>query len=383
MITALTGLEKGLSPTKQIRDMGYVEMGKDNNPACWLWNQSRSTHGYENVYEALRDSCNYYFYSLALGRNQRTGEELGIKVEIEDIIDMSKKFGLNDKTGIEINIPRETSGGVPEPYKKIQATKNRLNNYLKKEIKNYISEDSNFNEEEITEIINEIISWLELDEVMTRGEVIQGLSNLNLNPDKVNALADIIKYDYLNQAGWSMSDTLNITIGQGESSYTAIQMANSLAMMVNGGYKRDLSLVDNVKNYNNSKTVYEKKEELERIELNNYNNLEAIKKGMEMVSSEGTSRSIFGNFPIKTGTKTGTAENTGTNPVTGESYDNFAWFVGFGPYEDPEIAVATIIFQGGSGGYAAPMTRDIIAEYLGLNDLETKDILPLKNKLIE
>jgi len=48
------------------------------------------------------------------------------------------------------------------------------------------------------------------------------------------------------------------------------------------------------------------------------------------------------------------------------SYDNFTWFVSFGPYEDPEIAVVTMIPQGGHGGYAAPIVRDIYSEYFGI-----------------
>lgn len=385
MVTALAGLEKGISPNKKIRDMGYVEIGVGigNRPACWIWNQSRSTHGYVNLYEAIRDSCNYYFYSLALGKNQRTGEDLGVKVEIEDIIELSKQLGLNDRTGIEINIPREASGGVPEPYKKVLGTKNMLRNYLRRDLEKYIDKEVKLTAEEMENLIQDILSWLDLEERLTRGEVIRRLTDLGINPGKVEKVADIIKYDYLDQAGWSIRDTLNITIGQGEHSYTPLQMANSLAIMVNDGYKRNLSLVDNVKNYNNSKTIYENKEELERIELKNYDHLEDIKKGMLMVSTQGTSQSVFSRFPVQTGTKTGTAQNTGRNPVTGEEYDNFAWFVGFAPYEDPDIAVATIIFQGGSGGYAAPMTRDIIAEYLGLNAMETKEILPFKNKLVE
>ena len=390
MVTGLAGLEKGISATKKIRDMGYVTIG-NHSPACWIWNQSRSTHGYENLYEALRDSCNYYFYSLALGKNQRTGEDLGIKVEIEDIIDLAKQLGMNSKTGIEINIPGETSGGVPEPYKKIIATKNLLKSFLRREIQQFINEDVTLDDEEIVETIEEIASWLDLDEILTRGEVSSRLTELGMNAEKIVSdkngrkenLTDRIKYTYLNQAGWSMSDTLNITIGQGENAYTPIQMAKSLAIMVNGGYSRSLSLVDNVKNYNNSKVVYENKEDFERISLNDYNHLEDIKKGMGMVSTEGTSRGVFLRFPVETGTKTGTAQNSGTNPVTGESYDSFAWFVGFAPYDDPEIAVATIIFQGGSGGYAGPMTRDIIAEYLGLNSKGINEALPFKNKLTE
>lgn len=385
MVTALAALEKGLDPNKKIRDMGYVEVGNQQF-RCLIWTNSKSTHGYENVYEALRDSCNYYFYSLALGRNQRTNESLGVKVSIEDIVDLSKKLGLNDKTGIEINIPSEVSGGVPNPQRKILNTKYLLKSYLNKNIRKYVKEDVNLDDNRIEEIIEDIVSWTEFEEPLTRGEVIKRLNNFGIYPEKRlqgerEGLADKIKYSYLNQAGWNIADTLNVTIGQGQSSYTPIQMANYISIIANGGYKHKLTLVDNAKNYNNSKISYSKEAEVEKIELNNYENLEHIKKGMLMVSSDGTARRIFGQFPVQVGTKTGTAEKSGINPSTGDTFDDFAWMVGFAPYDDPEIAVAAVIFQGGSGGYAGPLIRDIIAEYLGLNKTEIKEVLPFENFL--
>ncbi|MBK5252690.1 MAG: penicillin-binding protein, partial [Peptostreptococcaceae bacterium] len=51
-----------------------------------------------------------------------------------------------------------------------------------------------------------------------------------------------------------------------------------------------------------------------------------------------------------------------------EDYKSFAWFVAFAPYENPRIAVAVLLFQGAHGGYAAPVARDIIAEYLELEE---------------
>lgn len=158
-------------------------------------------------------------------------------------------------------------------------------------------------------------------------------------------------------------------------------MANYIATIANGGYRHKLSLVDNIKNYNNSTINYAHEINAERIELNNYENLEHVKKGMNLVSKDGTARSIFNNFPLEVGVKTGTAEKDGINPATGDTYDDFAWFVGFAPYDEPEIAVAAVIFQGGSGGYAGPMVRDIMAEYLGLNKTDTHDNLPYKNSL--
>lgn len=387
MVTGLAGLEKGLSPTKRIRDMGYVQIG-NYKPACWIWNQSRGTHGYENLYEAIRDSCNYYFYTLALGRNQRTGESIGIKLEIEDIVNLSKQLGLNDKSGIEINIPAEVSGGVPDPQRKIILTKSMLKSYLRGNIEKYVKEDTILDQDTIKDIIEDIVSWTELEEPLSRGEVIRRLDAFGLEPEKrlsgeKEGLADRIKFSYLQQAGWNITDTLNVTIGQGQNSYSPIQMTNYIATIANGGYRHKVTLVDNVKNYNNSKVILNKEQEVERIELNNYENLEHIKRGMLEVSNDGSSRRIFGNFPVQVGSKTGTAQRAGVNPYTGDTYDDFAWFVAFAPYEDPEIAVSVVLFQGGSGGYAGPMTRDIIAEYLGLNVVGTKESLPFKNSLSE
>ena len=385
MVTALAALEKGLNPNELIRDMGYVQLGNSRGPACWIWNFSRGTHGLVNLYDAIKDSCNYYFYSLAFGRNPRTGSPVGVQLDIEDIMEMSKKLGLNDKTGIEINIPSESSGIMPNPQGKLIANKNSLRNYLRTNIKSYIKEGLEFTDEEIEEKIEEIVSWMEEGDI-SREEVIRRLDEMGFEPEKALSgqragLADIIKYDYINSAGWKISDTLNVTIGQGQNAYTPLQMANYIATIANGGYLNKVTLVDSIKSYDNSESLYERKVQQERIQLSNYENLEHIKIGMRKVVTEGSARSIFSNFPISVAAKTGTAQRDGINPVTKESYDEYAWFVAFAPYEEPEIAVAVLLFQGGSGIYAAPIAREIIAEYFGLNDTPEEEGLPFENGL--
>jgi penicillin-binding protein 2 len=384
-VTALAALEKGLDPNKTIRDMGYVQFG-NQKMGCWLWNSNRGVHGPENLYDALRDSCNYYFYTLALGRNQRTGEPVGMKLEIEDIMNMCKQLGLNDKTGIEIDIPKEVSGGVPNPQGKIATTKTLLKRYLNNNIKHYIKEGVDLKDDEIKDIIDEIVSWMGEEEPLSRGEVIRRLDKMGIDPEKRlsgerEGLADKIKYTYLNQAGWNIMDTLNITIGQGQNAYTPIQMANYIATVSNGGYRHKVSAIDNIKNHDNSRTIMEGERKSERIKLNDYENLEHVKLGMKKVSTEGSARRLFGDFPVTVASKTGTAQKSGINPATGETYDDYAWFVAFGPYEDPEIAVAVVLFQGGSGGYAGPVAREIIAEYLGLNNTDEKGLLPFEIEL--
>lgn len=385
MVTALAALEKGFSPNKTIRDMGKVDIGP-RSFGCWLWNSSRRTHGSVNVYEALRDSCNYYFYSLALGRNQKTGEALGVRVDIEDIANISKQLGLNDKTGIEIDIPSEASGGVPDPQSKIMITKSLLKRYLNRNIRSYIKEGEEFTDEEINEKIEEIVSWTDEAEPLSRNEVIRRLDAMGLEPEKrlegeKEGIADKIKFTYLNYAGWNITDTLNVTIGQGQNAYTPIQMANFVATLSNGGYRHKVTTIDSIKNFDNSKNIFQREVNPERIELNDYENLEHVKLGMRKVATEGTARSLFANFPIPVAAKTGTAQRTGINPATGDTYDDYAWFVAFAPYDDPEIAISIVLFQGGSGGYAGPIAREIIAQYFGLNSTDKKEALPFEIEL--
>ncbi|NLJ77739.1 MAG: penicillin-binding protein, partial [Tissierellia bacterium] len=385
MITALAGLENGMNPHRTIRDMGQVFIGS-HPKGCWLWNSSRRTHGAVDVYNALRDSCNYYFYSLALGRNQRTGESLGMRVDIEDIMNMSKKFGLNDKSGIEIDIPNEASGGVPNPQNKVLTIKAMLRRKLKGVIQGHIKDGEEFSEEEIDEKIEEIVSWTEIMEPLSRNEVIKRLDEMGFEPERRlpgerEGLADMIKFTYLDFAGWNITDTLDVSIGQGQSAYTPIQMANFIATLANGGNRHKVTVIDSIKNFDNSKTIFESKADATKIKLKNYQNLDHVKLGMRKVASEGTARSLFGNFPIPVAAKTGTAERTGTNPATGDTYDDYAWFVAFAPYEEPEIAVSVVLFQGGSGGYAGPVAREIIAEYMGLNEESIEEEVPYKTKL--
>jgi penicillin-binding protein 2 len=49
-----------------------------------------------------------------------------------------------------------------------------------------------------------------------------------------------------------------------------------------------------------------------------------------------------------------------------EDYDNFSWFVCCAPADDPQIAVAILLVQGGQGSFGAPVAREILAKYFGL-----------------
>lgn len=371
MITALAALEKGVDPNTQIYCAGTMKVG-ERNFSCWIYNMFGGSHGYQTMYEAIMNSCNFYFYTTVLGYNPATNQPHTVKVDAEDIIDMACKFGLDSKTGIEIDIPQEASGGVPSIEGKKLNIRVYLRMFLEANVERYLKDGYAIDASMKNEIIEEIVSWIDRDEPMTRGEVYDGLTGLKLNPEKTNdnnvPLVDIIKYSYINQAVWNAGDSLNISIGQGNNSYTTLQMANYIATIANGGYRNNVSIVKNITTYDGKETDYVPLRESERIELSDYSYLDVVKEGMRLVSSDDSAKPYV-NFPVEVGSKTGTAQKEGINPDTGEQYDDFAWYVAFAPYDDPQIAVACVLFEGGSGRYPTPIVREVIGEYLKINGI--------------
>jgi len=370
MVTALAALQKGISPYEEIYGAGHMEVGNQQF-GCWIWNMYKGQHGYENMYEALRDSCNYYFFTLVLGENPVTKERVSQTVTLEDILNMAKELGLGEKTGIEIDLPYESSGGLPNPDTKADNARYYLEIYLEENIDKFYKDDVTFNSDEKEQLINKILSWTRNEEPLTRIEVYDGLELLGVNPDKTNnygiPITDIIKYTYLNSAIWNYGDTMNISIGQGDNSYTPLQMARYTATIANGGYRKNLSIVKRGTDYTEGETLYQPVREEERINIDDYGYLDEVTKGMVLVAEDSK---IYRDFPIEVAAKTGTAEKDGINPETGEGYNDFGWYVAFAPADNPKIAVATVIFQGGSGRYPSPLVREIIGEYFGLEPEE-------------
>ncbi|MDD2481364.1 MAG: penicillin-binding transpeptidase domain-containing protein, partial [Lutispora sp.] len=85
--------------------------------------------------------------------------------------------------------------------------------------------------------------------------------------------------------------------------------------------------------------------------------------------------STFAGSKVAVSGKTGTAEagkyrpDPKNNPKLYAQYNDHSWFVGFAPYEKPEIAVVAVVFQGGFGSESAPIARAIIEEYLASEDV--------------
>lgn len=367
LVTSLAALESGLDPQSVITDYGYVEVG-NRRFNCLVWTEYGTTHGEENLYGAIRDSCNYYFYVLALGENPHDGRSIGTKLELNDIRVAAEKLGLDQPTGIEVNIPKETTGNIPSVGKKLEITKTMLQDYLEEKLPVYLKDGVKKSRSEFENDVLEIVKMTTNPSEWTRKKIIEFLDEKGYNAEQAigddrAGIADTIKYTYLNQAEWDMTDMLNIVIGQGQNAYTPIQMNRAVATLTNGGYLNKFTLVDKVTNHDSGDILFDNVPERSRIDIKDKKYLEDIKYGTLLVSQNNK---ILNQMPVDIGIKTGTAEVEGKNP-DGSDYDSYAWMVGFAPYDDPEIAISIVLTQGDTSYNATPIMRDVISKYFDLD----------------
>ena len=288
MVTAVAALQTGnTTVSEKINDIGVYPHG--HKPTCWIYPLRHVGHGYLNVTNAIKHSCNYFFY------------EMGYRMGIDNLNKYAKAFGLGTKTGIELT--SESSG---------------------------------------------ILANREL--TASKGEV------------------------------WTEGFTLSAAIGQGDNSFTPIQMAKYISILVNKGKQVNPTIIKTIINADGSEEGRDSIDEgvdkrINRIANTEQDieiseeNLSAILEGMKGVTSEsgGTAYGVFRNFNIEVGGKTGTAQ-TGK---TGETAN--AWFVGFAPYDNPEIAVVCVIENGGNSSIATYPARDVIAQYFGMNETQVEE----------
>ena len=174
---------------------------------------------------------------------------------------------------------------------------------------------------------------------------------------------------------WYLGMTLSAAIGQSDSAYTPLQLANYISTIANGGTLNKVSLIKKItdENTNNDVSLKEIDEyassftgvNFEKKKLNiDKTYIDAIKEGMRAVTNDtgGTSYNLFKDSKIEVAGKTGTAQ------VSSGSNDGI--FVGFAPYDDPEIAVVAIIKHGAEGTYTAHVVKPIMDEYFNISTEE-------------
>lgn len=267
LLSSVAGLTEGRITTgTTINDTGiYTKQGM--NLKCWVY---PSNHGNENVSQAIRDSCNYFFaevgYRLSL-KNGKYNESAGVK----NIQKYAKEMGLGSRTGVEI-----------------------------------------------------------------------AESNSQMASEQ----------------------PIPAAIGQSNNAYTTIQLARYVSAIANQGTVYDLTLLSKVTSASGKtrKTYHA----TEKNQMNNVSSStwSAIKTGM--IGAVKEHKQFNGVTSVKLAGKTGTAQESQIRP-------NHALFVGFAPYDNPKIAIATRIAHGYSSSNACSFVAKVMEYYFGLKD--KKDLL--------
>lgn len=281
--TAIAGLSENIINTEtQILCDGVFTKYSDQGyaPECWIYTQDHLTHGNDNVTEALKDSCNIFFYTMA--------DNLGIR----KLMEYAKDFGLGESTGIELV---ETTGNMANPD-------------------NHLTYD--------------------VDE-------------------------------------WVDGDTVQTGIGQSDSLFTPLQLAEYCAAIANGGTRHSAALLKSVRSFDYSRQLYQKDTEaLSTVETADYN-WAAVQRGMYLMANDISSSSLtvyyaLGNYSYN-GVSLPVAAKTGTSQL-GEDKTNNAIFMCYAPFDDPQIAISIVVERGQSGANLSSMARNVLDAYFGLGD---------------
>ncbi|MEW5800784.1 MAG: penicillin-binding protein 2 [bacterium] len=178
---------------------------------------------------------------------------------------------------------------------------------------------------------------------------------------------------------WYPGDTLSMSIGQGYISVTPLQAVNFITAVANGGTLYCPKLVRSVLN-SQGEPIQELPSQVIRQMNISPKTLEIVQRGMFGVVNEyGTAaRAMIPD--IKVAGKTGTAQmvslrDQGEKEDLPEELKDHAWFCGYAPFENPEIALAVFVEHGGKGGATcAPIAKEIFLKYFQLKQerLEAK-----------
>lgn len=323
MITGMAALESGLNPEYSINDPGVIWLGSGSSKKSYgdaVWNKNRGNHGITNLYKAIQESCNIYFYTIGTGENRVGGADPNAKIGPTEVMEYAKLFGLDDYTGLYEDLGSESKGTVPSEEAKIESTKTMLKTYLNKVAKNSFTDITKDKDpEEFATRIQEIANWCEEETTPSKAEVLSRLEKLKVKEDDLETLADQIVYTYLRFAKWTVSDAFNLAIGQGENAYTPAQIVRYISAIANGGTLNQLYVVQKSISSDYS-TVDVKETESEKIDFKDTDNLKDLIIGMKRVVTEGTAKSVLGNMGVSIAAKTGTAQKSTKIPTDNE-YD--------------------------------------------------------------
>jgi penicillin-binding protein 2 len=239
-------------------------------PTCWIYGQG--LHGDLNVTGAIKNSCNYFFYTW--------GDLLGI----DRLEQYARRFGLGESTGIEL-------------------------------------------------------------------------------PESTGNMSNQRNHEELVGQPWYNGDTLQASIGQADSLFTPLQLANYAATLANGGTRYEASMLKSVRSYDYSEKLFERTPTVADTVYMDESYYDAVHLGMKQVGSDlaSTVGQIFATANYTVAAKTGTAQ-------LGEDRTNNAAFICFAPADDPQVAVAVVVEKGYAGSAVTPIAKEVLDYYFSFQD---------------
>jgi len=148
---------------------------------------------------------------------------------------------------------------------------------------------------------------------------------------------------------WYLGDTYNVSIGQGDTMVTPLQIALTTAMIANNGILFRPQLVNKIDEDVIASQVIKKIVMDGKI-------FDIVKKGMREAVVSGSARYLY-DLPVKVAGKTGTAQTPGNKTP-------HSWFTGFAPYDNPEIVITILVENGGEGSaVAVPIAKEVLRWY--------------------
>jgi penicillin-binding protein 2 len=172
------------------------------------------------------------------------------------------------------------------------------------------------------------------------------------------------------QQRWYEGETISLGIGQGYNSFTILQLAHATATLANNGVVMKPHLVRDIENPISKATRPVVRDPSDKIAVQQ-KDVDFIKRAMEGVVTNGTAAKVFAGAPYLAAGKTGTAQVyslQGANykgHALAEHLRDHALFIAFAPAEQPKIALALIVENGGWGAESAgPIARKVLDYYL-------------------
>ncbi len=189
-------------------------------------------------------------------------------------------------------------------------------------------------------------------------------------PESTGNMANRANHEELTGESWSIGQTMQAAIGQSDSLFTPLQIAEYCAAVANSGERHSASILKSVRSFSYGDNVYEREDEvLSKVESAQYN-WDAIQEGMRLVG-----KSSLSSYTMTTvAAKTGTAQK-------GKSVANDAIFICYAPFEDPEIAMAIVVQKGSAGSNCSVIAQEILEAYFSLKS--ATDVTDVEGELLQ